>query len=75
MLKHPFYFTNHKDNKSAEKMIVSHANWDLQRRDKFHGFENMYHIKSPVEKRLREMFTNIVPKYFPIETIKKELNI
>jgi hypothetical protein len=75
ILKHPLYFTNHKDNKSAEKMIVSHANWNMGRRDKFHGFEYLQHIKIPTETNLRKNFPNIIPKYFPIKTIKEQLGI
>jgi hypothetical protein len=75
LLEQPQYFTNFKDNKSTEKMLVLHSIWDMERRNKFHGFEKIIPLKQKVESSLRERFPDIQTKFFPISTIKKELGI
>jgi hypothetical protein len=75
LLGQPKYFTNFKDNKSTEKMLVLHSIWDMERRNKFHGFEKVITLKKKIESGLRERFPDIQTKFFPIDIIKKELGI
>ena len=76
LLKNPSYFTNYLDNMSTEKIIVYHRFWpELKRRDKYHGFESIMPIKNETEMKLRDMFPDIVPKFFPIKTIKQQLGL
>lgn len=76
LLKTPSYFTNHRDNMSTEKMIIYHKFWpEMKRRNKFHGFEKILEIKNDTESKLRMMFPDIVPKFFPINKIKEQMNL
>jgi hypothetical protein len=76
LLQKPEYFINHIDNMSTEKILIYHKYWPtMDRRFKFHGFENILKLKSETEKKLRDLFLNIVPTFFPIYEIKKQIKI
>ena len=75
LLSRPEYF---KDEwfVSLEKSLMYTAIWpDIQRRPKYHGFENMRYLKITKEKRLFEKFPDIEHLILPISLIKKQLGI
>lgn len=77
LLNNPRYYTTHMSRGiSLEKQLIYHSHWEnMIRRPKLNGFEKMWPDRTKKHEELKNLFPDIKLKYFPVDTIKKQLHI
>lgn len=76
LLQRPEYFLG-KYPDSVEKMLVYSEQWPMmERRGKNTGFERIeMTIRQPIQRKLKEMFPDLVDLYYPVSKMKQDLGI